>query len=51
MFLTDLTFIDEGNPDFIAAEGSKTPVPNFPKQQMVYKAISNLLAFQNNIGM
>jgi hypothetical protein len=24
-------------------------VPNFPKQEMVYKAISNLLAFQLNI--
>jgi hypothetical protein len=26
MYLTDLTFIDEGNPDFIVVEGSKNGI-------------------------
>lgn len=43
-FLTDLTFIDEGNPDFIS-EGS-TRLINFKKFQMIAELIQRLQKFQ-----
>lgn len=47
IYLTDLTFIDEGNADTVNVDG--VDVPNFPKQQMVSQAINNLTQFQQNI--
>jgi hypothetical protein len=48
IYLTDLTFIDEGNADAVIVDG--VDVPNFAKQQMVCQAIANLTQFQQNIG-
>lgn len=43
--LSDLTFAEEGNPDFIEQKGKK--FVNFGKQRIIHKIISDLLLFQD----
>ena len=44
--LTDLTFIEDGNPDFV--EGPEgTEVINFAKRRLVFEVIQNFLDYQN----
>ena len=44
MYLTDLTFIEDGNPDMIQAEGGEEI--NFAKRKMVFKVIQEVLLYQ-----
>jgi len=42
--LSDLTFMDEGNPDWIEVEDTK--LINFPKHQLVHRTIKLLQQYQ-----
>lgn len=43
MYLSDLTFIDEGNPDYL--HSSKTLI-NFTKRELIYNVLSEIQQFQ-----
>jgi hypothetical protein len=46
--LTDLTFIEEGNPDNIThPEGPKNKLINFKKREKLFKVISDIQQYQN----
>jgi len=45
MYLTELTFIEDGNPDLISGPNKKLLI-NFQRHVMVYKAIHELLQYQ-----
>eukprot|EP01125_Pyxidicula_operculata_P020760 TRINITY_DN7762_c0_g1_i1.p1 TRINITY_DN7762_c0_g1~~TRINITY_DN7762_c0_g1_i1.p1 ORF type:complete len:1452 (+),score=359.51 TRINITY_DN7762_c0_g1_i1:18-4373(+) len=45
MYLSDLTFIEDGNVDEVLSDEGKTLI-NFSKHHMLYKAIDELLKFQ-----
>jgi len=42
VYLTDLTFIDDGNPDFLPQNG----LINFGKRELVYGIISEIQQYQ-----
>jgi len=44
VYLSDLTFIDEGNPDFV--DDAKTVI-NFGKRQLISKIIDEIKRYQN----
>ena len=45
--MKDLTFIDEGNPDFIKSDNNSEKLINFAKRRQIYELISNsVLKFQ-----
>jgi hypothetical protein len=46
MYLSDLTFMEDGNPDEVERNGRK--VINFQKHFMIYKTIHQLLRFQTS---
>jgi len=46
LFLSDLTFMEDGNPDLLDREGRS--LLNFPKHMMIYKAIDSLLRYQHS---
>jgi len=59
MYLTDLVFLEDGNPDFVAEkrkEGepppvvteNKEPIINFNKHYMIYRQISSFRKFQQD---
>jgi hypothetical protein len=48
MTLTDITFLEEGNPDTIQDDSSGEFLINFPKHFMIYSSINNLLKYQKN---
>ena len=45
-YLSDLTFMDEGNPDFINVDNNK--LINFPKHHLIMRTIKQLLANQSS---
>eukprot|EP01128_Nolandella_sp_AFSM9_P006635 TRINITY_DN3460_c0_g1_i1.p1 TRINITY_DN3460_c0_g1~~TRINITY_DN3460_c0_g1_i1.p1 ORF type:complete len:1214 (-),score=256.36 TRINITY_DN3460_c0_g1_i1:159-3764(-) len=45
-FLSDLTFIDEGNPDHVEVEGSQ--YVNFQKYSMICRSIKKFVLYQEN---
>jgi len=45
--LTDLTFMEDGNPDHVEDSSSGKQVINFTKRGMVYELIQKLLDYQN----
>jgi len=55
MYLTDLVYIEDGNPDFVADKDKgkenyveKEPVINFLKHYMIYRQINSFLKFQTD---
>jgi len=47
MFLTDLTFMEDGNPDTVDRD-TRHQLINFQKHMMIYKSIDALLRYQNS---
>eukprot|EP00051_Salpingoeca_urceolata_P014836 m.189296 g.189296 ORF g.189296 m.189296 type:complete len:1239 (+) comp18204_c0_seq4:592-4308(+) len=48
MYLSDITFIEDGNPDFLPDEsGGKTDLINFGKRRLVAKITGDILLYQN----
>jgi len=43
-YLSDLTFMDEGNPDFVTLDNNK--LINFPKHYLIMRTIKQLLQYQ-----
>jgi len=46
LFLSDLTFIEEGNPDILTVDD--TLLINFPKHEMLFRTIKNLEKYQQS---
>uniref|UniRef100_A0A7S3FCM1 Ras-GEF domain-containing protein n=1 Tax=Haptolina ericina TaxID=156174 RepID=A0A7S3FCM1_9EUKA len=46
LYLTDLTFIEDGNPDFVSEDGTAERLVNLAKCQMVAKALNEVRGFQ-----
>lgn len=46
LYLSDLTFMDEGNPDSLCLD--ETPLINFPKHQMVFRTMKGLEKYQQS---
>jgi len=46
-YLTDLTFMEDGNPDFFASKGS-APVINFFKRELVYNTLREIRMYQES---
>lgn len=46
LFLSDLTFMDEGNPDLINVDDNQ--LINFPKHEMLFRTIKNLEKYQQS---
>ena len=47
IFLSDLTFVEEGNPDELEVEGAPTPLINFVKRRKVAEVIEKICDYQN----
>eukprot|EP01128_Nolandella_sp_AFSM9_P006722 TRINITY_DN3523_c0_g1_i1.p1 TRINITY_DN3523_c0_g1~~TRINITY_DN3523_c0_g1_i1.p1 ORF type:complete len:1339 (+),score=367.76 TRINITY_DN3523_c0_g1_i1:157-4173(+) len=47
MYLSDLTFMEDGNPDVVERDGKE--VINFPKHYMIHKTIDRLLRYQGSL--
>jgi len=47
VYLADLTFIEDGNPDFITRKLGSIKLINFEKRLMIYKVITNLRIYQS----
>eukprot|EP00004_Rigifila_ramosa_P007499 TRINITY_DN1849_c0_g1_i3.p1 TRINITY_DN1849_c0_g1~~TRINITY_DN1849_c0_g1_i3.p1 ORF type:complete len:1081 (+),score=249.42 TRINITY_DN1849_c0_g1_i3:2-3244(+) len=47
MYLTDLTFIEDGNTDTVASPSGKLTLINFRKREMVYLVIREVQQYQN----
>ena len=45
--LTDLTFIEDGNPDFVEEPETGAKLINFTKRGMIYELVQTLLDYQN----
>jgi len=45
-YLSDLTFMDEGNPDFINMDNNK--LINFPKHHLIFRTIKQLQQYQSS---
>lgn len=48
VYLTDLTFIDDGNPNFLASPKEGKDLINFNKRKMVYNVIEKIQQFQQS---
>eukprot|EP01130_Rhizamoeba_saxonica_P008944 TRINITY_DN3625_c0_g2_i1.p1 TRINITY_DN3625_c0_g2~~TRINITY_DN3625_c0_g2_i1.p1 ORF type:complete len:622 (-),score=134.95 TRINITY_DN3625_c0_g2_i1:53-1918(-) len=46
VYLTDLTFIEDGNPNYLSTECGSTDIINFEKMRMVSDAIKDILLYQ-----
>jgi len=47
-YLTDLTFMEDGNPDTLPSKPSKTPLINFAKRELVYNVVRELQLYQQS---
>ena len=47
IFLSDLTFVEEGNPDTLEVEGAPEPLINFVKRRKVAQVIEKICDYQN----
>jgi len=47
IFLSDLTFVEEGNPDNLEVEGAPTPLINFVKRRRVAEVIEKICDYHN----
>jgi len=47
VYLADLTFIEDGNPDFIIRKSGSIKLINFEKRLMIFKVITNLRIYQS----
>eukprot|EP01126_Amoeba_proteus_P056002 TRINITY_DN6992_c0_g1_i1.p1 TRINITY_DN6992_c0_g1~~TRINITY_DN6992_c0_g1_i1.p1 ORF type:complete len:148 (+),score=37.15 TRINITY_DN6992_c0_g1_i1:460-903(+) len=48
LYLNDLTFTEEGNPDFIEDDYLGTLI-NIPKHQMIFKCVDSFLRYQKHM--
>ena len=48
MYLTDLVYIEDGNPNEVASENKEQPTINFTKHYMIYRQIDAFQKFQIN---
>lgn len=46
MYLTDLTFMDDGNPDYVKSPAGDTKLINFKKREMIVGVISEIQQYQ-----